>query len=66
MCEQEVVGAFNDSFGFGSVGRQTITFAATVPRNAWHSAVSSARPPRHRPIAHSPSHTNTRGAAPKR
>jgi hypothetical protein len=51
MCEQEFVGAFNDSFGSGSVGRQTITLAASVPRNAWQSAVSSVRPPRDRALA---------------
>ena len=35
-----------------------------MPRNAWHSAVSSLRRPRHRPIAPSPSHTSVRGTAP--
>jgi hypothetical protein len=48
----------------GSAGRHT-TFAARVPRNAWHSAVSSGLPARHRPIAPSPSHTSTRGTAPR-
>ncbi len=41
-----------------------ITFAASVPRNAWHFCVSSLRRPRHRPIAPSPSHTSARGTAP--
>jgi hypothetical protein len=41
-----------------------ITFAARVPRNAWHSPVSSGFPARHRPTAPSPSHTSTRGTAP--
>jgi len=36
-----------------------------VPRNAWQSPVSSAFPDRHRPIAPSPSHTSTRGTAPR-
>ncbi|CRK60480.1 1-deoxy-D-xylulose 5-phosphate synthase [Alloactinosynnema sp. L-07] len=40
------------------------TFVASVPRNAWQSAVSSLRPPRHRPTAPSPSQTSTRGTAP--
>ena len=41
-----------------------ITFAASVPRKPWHSAVSSVRRPRHRPMAPSPSQTSARGTAP--
>jgi hypothetical protein len=44
----------------------TITFAPSVPRNAWHSPVSSVLPQRHRPIAPSPSQTSVRGTAPSR
>lgn len=50
----------------GSAGRQTMTLVASTPRNAWHSLVSSTRPPRQRPIAPSPSHTSARGTAPSR
>ena len=49
----------------GSAGLQTITFAPRVPRNAWQSPVSSGLPARHRPTAPSPSHTSTRGTAPR-
>ena len=48
----------------GSAGLQTITLVPSTPRNAWHSAVSSVRPARHRPTAPSPSQTSTRGTAP--
>jgi hypothetical protein len=51
-------------FASGSAGRQTSTFAPSVPRNPWQSVVSSLCPPRHRPIAPSPSQTSTRGTAP--
>jgi hypothetical protein len=49
----------------GSPGLQIGTFVARVPRKPWQSAVSSLRFPRHRPIAPSPSHTKTRGTAPR-
>ena len=35
-----------------------------MPRNPWHPAVSSIRPPRRRPTAPSPSHTSSFGTAP--
>jgi NAD(P)-dependent dehydrogenase (short-subunit alcohol dehydrogenase family) len=42
----------------------TTTLVVRVPRNAWHSAVSSGRLAGHRPIARSPSHTSARGTTP--
>jgi hypothetical protein len=48
----------------GSRGWQIYTLLASVPRNPWHSAVSSIRPPRRRPTAPSPSHTSSLGTAP--
>ena len=50
-------------FASGSAGLHTITLVASVPRKAWHSAVSSTLPPRQRPMAPSPSQTSTRGTA---
>ena len=54
----------DQALGLRVGGRQMTTFAASVPRNPWHSPVSSVRRPRHRPIAPSPSQTSTRGTAP--
>ena len=62
---QIVVGPLDEPLASGSAGRHTRTLAARVPRKAWHSVVNSERPPRQRPIAPSPSHTSTRGTAPR-
>jgi hypothetical protein len=60
------VAAFDQDLGTG-VGRLADQHLRTnVPRNAWHSPVSSTRPARDRPIAPSPSRTSTRGIDPRR
>ena len=61
---QVAVGPLDQPLGL-RVGRAADHHPAPrVPRNAWHSAVSSGFPARHRPIAPSPSQTSARGTAP--